>query len=151
MCQRPSIIFYWAANNMCSLESVFYLLSAAGMLIPKLNRQERVCAERSTQASNKVKNAEKYLATFFIFLCFSAFLTETDCVYEVLSLTSNSCKVSVVVRWYGEGAESLKEPVAPESAGRRGVHLVICKGVWQQGHPSRGICCYKALRVLGCW
>lgn len=149
MCQRPSIIFYWAANNMCSLEFIYWVLLARWS--PNWIGKRGSALRGARKFSARGKMAEKYSAAFFFFLCFSAVLIETDCVYEALSLASNSCKVSIVVWWCGEGAESLKEPVAPECAGRRGVHLVVSKGVWQQRHPSRGTHHCKALLVLGVW
>lgn len=100
--------------------SFFYLLIAAGMLIPKLNRQERVCIEGSTQASNKRKNGREILICL-LSLASQPFWLE-EIVYEVLSLTSNSFRVSILVWWCGRGTQSLKEPVALDSAGRRGVH-----------------------------
>lgn len=72
-----------------------------------------------------------------------------EVVYEKLSLTSNSFRVKILIWWHDKGTQSLKEPVALDSAGRSSPP--VCRGSGQPGNPSWGTGCYKALPVFASW
>lgn len=110
-CQRPSIIFYWAANNMCSWKSVFLFTDCCW-------HQYAYSPGWIGKRGSALRGAHKLPA--------KGNMAKNDLSERDLSmrrfLLNNSFRVGILVWWYGKGTQSLKKPVALDSAGRRWVH-----------------------------